>query len=303
MAQGWWEIQVLCEPLLEDIVSLRLEKFGCRGFASEVQSGAQGEVYRVRGYVPQEQVQILDLGALAVWIQRDAIAVEQPIPQVSWQRIDDEDWASSWKQHWQPEELGDRFLICPAWIDPPPSDRLVLTLDPGAAFGTGAHPTTQLCLESLEMRLSDLSPGLRLTLADVGCGSGILSIGAVLLGAHRVYAMDNDPLAVSATLSNRDLNQISEAQITAERASVERLIALDAGGVLLDGIICNILAEVIVEMIPTFSAVAKPETWGILSGILTTQAKMVADVLEQEGWIVATLWKRKEWCCFNIRRT
>ncbi len=324
MAQGWWEIEVLCEPMLEDIVSVRLEKFGCRGFASEAKGAFQGAAWtktppeetghsktnapthdatrRVRGYVPQDQVQILDLGALAVWLQQDAIAVEQPAPQVSWKRIDEEDWSSSWKQHWQPETIGDRFLICPAWIDPPATDRLILKLDPGAAFGTGAHPTTQLCLESLEMRLSELKADQRLTLADVGCGSGILSIGGIMLGAHRVYAMDNDPLAVKSTGDNRDLNQITESQISTDCASAERLKDLDNAGVVLDGIVCNILAEIIVDMIPTFSAVAKPHTWGILSGILTSQAKMVADLLEQEGWIVATLWKRKEWCCFNIRR-
>ncbi len=298
MAQGWWEIQILCEPLLEEIVTWRLDKFGCRGSAREV----QGISYLIKSYIPQSQVQILDLGALALWLKQDAIAVEQMPPRVTWQRIDEEDWSSSWKQHWKPEELGDRFLICPAWIEPPATDRLVLTLDPGVAFGTGAHPTTQLCLESLEMRLTELGD-TPITLADVGCGSGILSIGAVLLGAQRVYAVDTDPLAVKATEENRDLNQISDQRITSELGSADRIKALADSGIQFDGIVCNILAEVIVDLVPTFSAIAHNKTWAILSGILTSQAKTVADILEQEGWIVATLWKRKEWCCFNIRRS
>ena len=312
MAQSWWEIQVLCEPILEDLVSLRLEKFGCRGFSSEVPNlkeapawGNQAirpDQYLVKGYVPQSQIQILDLGALALALKQDAMAVDLPPPEVSWKRIHEEDWSTSWKQHWEAEEIGDRFLICPAWLEPDPTDRLVMILDPGVAFGTGAHPTTQLCLESLEMRFSVPETDRKLTIADMGCGSGILSIGAIQLGASQVYAMDTDPLAVKSTLANRDLNQISAEQIAVSQNSADKLLELAYSGVQFDGIVCNILADIIVDMIPTFSAVAEPHTWGILSGILTTQAQMIASKLEENGWIVATLWKRKEWCCFNVRR-
>ncbi|GBF81167.1 50S ribosomal protein L11 methyltransferase [Aphanothece sacrum] len=294
MSTSWWEITILCHPDLEDSIFWRLEKFGCSGMVQEI----KGKSYVIRAYVPQLQYQSLDLSALSLWLQQDALILELPQPLARWKLIDEEDWAQSWKQHWEPTEVGDLFLIYPAWLTPPEkSDRLILRLDPGAAFGTGTHQTTQLCLESLEMRLSKPTSGL--TVADIGAGSGILSIGAILLGAAQAYAVDIDPLSVQAVLHNRHLNNINPSSLVINQGSIEQLLELVPEGV--DGIICNILAEVIIELIPQFSKLAKPNAWGILSGILLEQSQAIADTLEQHGWIVAALWKRQQWCCFQIR--
>ncbi|WP_017305436.1 50S ribosomal protein L11 methyltransferase [Spirulina subsalsa] len=295
MANNWWEIKILCEPILEDMIFWRLEQFGCRGMAGE----QRGNSWLITTYLDQESIQLLDLAALSLLLRQDALTLELPAPITKWSLIDEEDWSSSWKQYWEPQEIGDRFLIYPAWLTlPPDSDRVIVRLDPGAAFGTGTHPTTQLCLESLEIRITPNEP--RQTLADIGCGSGILSIGAVLLGAERVYSVDIDPLAVRAAKSNRDLNQINPNQLSIHKGSVEIIPQLILEPV--DGILCNILAEVILELIPQMTDLVKPKGWGIFSGILLEQAKPIADTLEAHGWIVATLWKRGEWCCFNVRR-
>lgn len=297
MANSWWELQIFCDPIVEETIFWRLENFGCRGSSSEI----KGHHCLVKGYIPQEQAELLDLAALSLWLRQDALVLGLPLPAIQWHLIDEEDWSSSWKAHWQPQEIGDRFLINPAWLPvPTDTDRIVLRLDPGVAFGTGNHATTQLCLEALEMRLTDPETDNSLVLADIGCGSGILSVGAVLLGAHKVYAVDTDPLAVRSTRSNRTLNNVSAEALITEQGSIDRLKQIIDGPV--DGIVCNILAEVIIDLIPQMGAIVKPTTWGILSGILVEQAKPVADVLEQQGWIVATLWRRQEWCCFNIRR-
>ena len=148
------------------------------------------------------------------------------------------------------------------------------------------------------MRLDDPPSAL---VADIGCGSGILSIGAVLLGATKVYAVDNDELAVKSACSNRDLNQIDSRQLVVEHGSIDILSQLTKEP--FDGIVCNILAEVIIDLIPQMSAIVKPSSWGILSGILLEQAQSVADAVERNGWTVATLWRRQDWCCFNIRRS
>lgn len=298
MNNRWWEIQVYCESALEESVLWRFEQFGCRGSASI----REGDRVCIKTYIPEGEVSILDLGALAIRCQQDAAAMELSPPEVTWQQIDEEDWASNWKSHWKPEEIGDRFLVCPAWIEPPPTERLIITLDPGSAFGTGAHATTQLCLESLEMRLGDSGRPDQI-LADVGCGSGILSIGAIKLGASRIYAVDNDNLAVVATAKNRDLNHLSDRQISVEMGSIEQIKTLKEAGIVFDGIVCNILPEVIKQLLPTITEIATPQTWAILSGILTSQANDMASLLEQQGWIVATLWKRDPWCCFNVRRS
>lgn len=294
MANSWWEIQVLCDPALDESVFWRLEVFGCRGTASET----KGHTSLVRGYLSQTQAQLLDLSALSLLLRQDALCAEMPIPAVQWQLIDEEDWSSSWKDYWHPQEIGDRFLINPAWIATPETDRLVLRLDPGMAFGTGTHATTELCLEALEMRLGEPSNAI---IADVGCGSGILSIGALLLGAKQAYAVDTDPLAIDATISNRELNQISPDRLLVEVGSVAKIAQMIPEPV--DGIVCNILAEVIIDLIPQMSAIVKPTTWAVFSGILLDQVKPIADTLEQNDWIVATLWRRKDWCCLNARRS
>lgn len=306
MANSWWEIEVFCDPALEDLIFWRLENFGCRGTSSEV----KGHSRLVRAYIPAIQAELLDVAALSLWLRQDALCAGLPVPETHWHLIDEEDWASSWKQYWQPEKIGDRILIYPAWLPvPDQSERILLRLDPGAAFGTGNHPTTQLCLEALEMRLSippysPFSKGEQpeggAVVADIGCGSGILSIGAVLLGAQKAYAVDIDPIAVRYTRSNQELNNIGSDRLLVEKGSLDRLIKMIDGPV--DGLVCNILAEVIIDLIPHMDPILKSTTWGIISGVLLEQAKPVADTLEQYGWNVAALWRRQDWCCFNIRR-
>lgn len=293
---SWWEIKVLCDPALEESVFWRFDTLNGRGTSTQ----RKGSLSMIYAYFPQDQFELLDLGAIALLLQQDALCMELAIPRVDWRLIDEEDWAKSWKDYWQPQEIGERLLINPAWL-PPPTDnsRVILKLDPGVAFGTGAHATTQLCLESLEMRIEPKENNL--VVADIGCGSGILSISAILLGARQAYAVDIDPLAVKSTAANRELNGISPDRLVVSEGSLDKLSQQLTEPV--DGIFCNILAEVILDLIPQMSDIAKPSTWGILSGILLEQSKLVADTLEENGWIVATLWRRQDWCCLNIRRS
>ncbi|NJK58134.1 MAG: 50S ribosomal protein L11 methyltransferase [Pleurocapsa sp. SU_5_0] len=308
MSNRWWEIVVKCEPVLEESVFWRLEKFGCSGTAIKVkvlndeqslESESTDQQILIKSYIPEIDTQLLDLAALSLWLEQDAKLLEVSVPEAQWHLIDEEDWATGWKDYWQPMEIGDRFLIYPAWETPPEkTDRLILRLDPGAAFGTGTHPTTQLCLESLEMRLS--GDAKHQTIADIGCGSGILSLGSVLLGAKKVYAVDTDALATKTCRSNCQLNELSRDSIIVRDGSVEKLIAENE---IFDGIICNILADTILKLFPQFNQITHEKSWAVLSGILLTQADQIADVVEQQGWTVAALWKRKDWCCFNIRRS
>ena len=296
MSNNWWKIQILCDPSLEELVFWRLEKFGCPGTATEV----KGKQHWITAYIPVKLASLGNLAALELSLKEDAMAFGVDLLSVTkWQEIQQEDWGSNWKKHWSITEIGDRFLICPAWLSPPPhTSRLVLRLDPGIAFGTGTHPTTSLCLEALEMRFAVEKNQI---IADIGCGSGILSIAASLLGAPQVYGVDIDPLAIYATKNNRNLNQIDAQKLTVARGSVEELMKLKSDG--FNGIMCNILAETIIELIPQMTNLAKPTTWAILSGILLEQTAEVTHVVEEYGWIVATIWEREKWCCLNIRRS
>ncbi len=286
----------MCHSNLEEPFFLRLSNFGCRGTATEI----KGKSLLMKAYLPKVEAESLDLAALSIWLRQDALVWGLPPPKMRWDVINEEDWASSWKQYWEPTKIGDRFLINPAWLEiPQDSDRIILMMDPGAAFGTGVHPTTQLCIESLEMRLEfQKEPPV---LMDIGCGSGILSIAALLLGAKQAYALDTDSLAVKATGSNRDLNKIEAKNLIVKKGSIERAKEFEIQS--FDGILCNITAEPIKALIPQMTEFVKPTTWAVFSGILLDQAGSIADVLEENGWIVGTVWKRQNWCCFNVRRS
>jgi ribosomal protein L11 methyltransferase len=294
MSNRWWEIKIDCVPSLEESIFWRLSEFGCKGMSTQ----KQGDNILISAYTPQVQVKLLDVSDLFLQLAEDAQDIGYPLPVTKCNLIDEEDWSSSWKQHWAPQSIGDRLLINPAWLDlPSDTERIILQLDPGVAFGTGTHATTQLCLEALEMRLQ---PGTNLTIADIGCGSGILSTAALLLGAKQVYAVDNDPLAVKATGENRQLNGIAAERLLVSLGSIEQLQIMLAEPV--DGFVCNILADVIIQLAPYMAAIVKPKGWAALSGILSTQAPNVSTVLEQHGWVVGTVWNRQEWCCINLKR-
>lgn len=287
----WWEISVTADPALDDPICWRLQEQGCLGTASQ----QRDHTLTVRGYLPERQVPIAELERIAALLQQDVAEMGCGPLQVAWQQVPEEDWAKSWKDHWRCEEIGDRILIHPAWLPRPETDRLVVTLNPGVAFGTGAHATTQLCLRALESKLQTPQAAM----ADIGCGSGILSISAVLLGAGRAYGVDTDPLAVEAACDSRDLNGISVEQIQFHEGSIEQIIT---AGQTVDGFVCNILAEVILKLIPQFIGIATPNTWGILSGILVSQQQMITDALAKQGWQVTEITEQGDWCCLQIHR-
>jgi ribosomal protein L11 methyltransferase len=292
----WWEIQICCPLWLEEAIAWRLDDFGCRGTASEVVSGN----HQIRAYIHQEQADVAQLELLQSQLQADAKAMQAPDSiSVQWHLIQEEDWAQTWKQYWHPQAIGDHLLIYPAWLPLPEQiQRQLLRLDPGVAFGTGNHPTTQLCLEALETVMRQ--NGVPEVIADVGCGSGILSIAAALLGAKQIYAVDLDPLAVTSTLSNWQLNQLPLEQLTVCQGSVEQLI--QNSWMPVDGIVCNILAPVIIELMPQLSQIAHAKTWMILSGLLTSQAAAVFESASQYGWMNLEQRNQGDWSGLIVQR-
>ena len=271
----WWEVTVICPHALEDSVYWAFDELGSKGTASQTKDNSR----IMTAYFPQVQLQP---SAFETFKSELLSMASGSSVSVDWRTIEEEDWAKSWKRHWQPEEVGDRLLINPAWMTPPPTERTILTLDPGSAFGTGAHATTQLCLEALERQSLTNA-----TLADIGCGSGILSIVSLLYGARRAYAADVDPLAFSSTRSNAEANGVTAEQLQVQIGSLPEVIAMaqQDKALPIDGIVCNILSEIIVGLIiPRLSELAGLDTWGILSGILISKAPWVKEHLIAYGW-------------------
>ena len=211
--------------------------------------------------------------------------------------MEDEDWSNSWKKHWQPDPVGKRLLILPAWLDVPDEyqSRLVVKIDPGSAFGTGSHPTTRLCLEALEAKISSNQ-----RVADLGCGSGILGLAALALGAREVIAADIDSLAVRATRENSLLNGLKAGEFIVGHGSIETLEVLLQGDSA-DLLLCNILAPVIEELAPKFDSVLKPTGLGLLSGLLDDQVPRLIQVLAECGWQARPMAGQGRWGLLEIK--
>jgi len=211
-----------------------------------------------------------------------------PMPDPIYNMIDEADWAEAWKAHYHPVRIGKHILIRPAWIEVEPSDDdLVISLDPGMAFGTGTHPTTQLCLEALEDRVQQNQQVL-----DLGCGSGILSIAAAKLGAASILAVDIDPIAVKSTLENAEANGVA-ALIEAQEGSLQTVLAT---GQQFDFVVVNILAKIILAMCEQgLGDTVHPGGQAIFSGIIEEQVDDVKAALAQTGLQVRGQRQQGDW--------
>jgi ribosomal protein L11 methyltransferase len=220
-------------------------------------------------------------------------------PSVS--RITDEDWSTSWKDHFKPLRIGNRLVIKPTWENfPATGDDIILELDPGMAFGTGTHPTTMLCLSILERILSgkNIESGSELkknsSVLDVGTGSGILSIAAALLGAESVTAIDIDPDAIRVAIDNCTLNRV-----TAMVAASDTPLHLISGS--FDIILANILAEELVRLAPELVQRISPAGFLILSGILTEKEDLVVNGFSNFNITLTEIAREGEWSCIVFR--
>ncbi len=215
-----------------------------------------------------------------------------------WSIIKEEDWLTSWKKYWTPELIGNHFLILPCWInlDEKFKDKQIIKIDPGAAFGTGSHPSTYLCLEKMENMLLSNKKVL-----DIGSGSGILSIAARLLGAKEICAIDYDYLAINSTNSNFQLNFGNLNDLTTYLGSFNEVIIKYQLNKF-DLVFCNILAEVIKEMIPNIYKCLRKNGHVIFSGILNSQKDEIIKILNQNNLKLLDLSSDKDWVCISAQK-
>lgn len=209
----------------------------------------------------------------------------------------EEDWANNWKQYFKPLTVGERLVIKPSWEEYDPTDgRTVLEIDPASSFGTGQHNTTQLCLELIEKNLRD---GDRVL--DLGCGSGILSIAAVLLGADSATAVDISQNSVETAKENASKNNIPTEKYTAycgdiisDNALVEKI-----GGEF-DIIAANIVADVLIAMSPLFEKFLKKGSKLILSGIIIERADEVIEAVKSKGYTLVEIREKDGWAAVSF---
>jgi ribosomal protein L11 methyltransferase len=207
----------------------------------------------------------------------------KPFPNYKLELVEDKDWIREWMDTFKPMPFGKRLWICPSWLEPTDPDAVNLKLDPGLAFGTGTHPTTSLCLKWLDGQ--DVSGK---TVVDFGCGSGILGVAAMILGAKHLVGIDIDPQAILASNENTERNNVS-------MDTVEFYLPEDAPSYQADMVLANILAGPLVELKNAILSYLLPGGLLVLSGILASQAQEVADayaenctinlIKEDDGWV------------------
>lgn len=206
--------------------------------------------------------------------------------EVTISEVDEEEWATAWKKYYHPVKISKRFTIVPTWeiYNPVSSDELIIELDPGMAFGTGTHPTTVMSLQALEkvVRPSD-------RVIDIGTGFGVLTIGAALLSAKEVYALDLDEIAVKAANDNVELNKVQDI-VTVEEGNLADKVDQPA-----DVVVANILAEVIMSFTDDAFNIVKPGGSYITSGIIEAKKNDVKASLEASGFVIEDVMMMEDW--------
>ena len=211
--------------------------------------------------------------------------------------MEDSDWENNWKQYYKPMEIGERLLVIPQWETAELHGRVPLILDPGLTFGTGSHATTRLCLTALEKVVKE---GDRVL--DLGCGSGILSIAALCLGAKEATAVDIDDKCLTVAYDNAALNGIGKDTYTVKVGNVitdEAMRSQLGGGYQI--VLANIVADVIIALAPLVRSLMAEGGWFLCSGIIDTRADEVAEKLRAAGLVLAQRQESEGWCAFTCR--
>ena len=214
------------------------------------------------------------------------------------ENMEDADWENNWKQFYKPMEIGDRLIVIPEWESAGvPEGRVALRLNPGLTFGTGSHATTRLCLQALEQHIHSGEKVL-----DLGCGSGILSIAALLLGAKDAFACDIDDKCVGVAYENAALNGVGKEHYTVRAGDVlsDKRLQKEFGGDY-DVIVANIVADVIIALAPQVGKLLKKGGIFLCSGIIDDRADEVREKLVEAGWTIEETRSSEGWFSYLCR--
>ena len=295
--KDWYKLTFLIDSDSEEIIIWKLNELGIFSFSFEYLIKNENRK-EVNIWLPVDDWDESSRRGFEKIISK-LLNINVPINQFfDWSFIKEEDWLTSWKKYWAPELVGNHFLILPCWININEKfkDKQIIKIDPGAAFGTGSHPSTYLCLEKMEnIFFSDKK------ILDIGSGSGILGVAARVLGAKEVCAVDNDYLAINSTKSNFQLNFSNLKNLNTYLGPFNEVI-LKNQLKQFDFVLCNILAEVIKEMIPNIYTCLSNNGEVIFSGILNSQKDEIIKILIQNDLKLLDLSTRKDWACISAQK-
>lgn len=290
MSAAYWEIDVAVPPDASEPVTNFLWELGALGVVEEEVPGAMP---RLRAFYPAH-VDAAGLESRLCAYAEGLRALGLPAPgPARVAPLEDADWAAAWREHFKPLRVGRRLLVAPPWDAPAVSERLIVVIEPGRAFGTGHHGTTAGCLEALE---DVVERGLPAEAIDLGTGSGILAVAAACLGIERVLAVDDDPDAVAAAAANAERNGVA-GRVHCMLADAG---ALDAAPVPL--VLANLLSAAHARLAPRYAEHVTPGGALVLGGILDPEAPGVASALAQHGFVTCGTRALEGWTTLHLTR-
>ncbi|MEO8607821.1 MAG: 50S ribosomal protein L11 methyltransferase [Chloroflexota bacterium] len=299
----WIEVALSVDGESAEAVAELLQRYGHQGVAIEQEGippeewddgeALPAQMLTIRAYLPADER--AEDAKMRLEAALGHMSLMYPMPKPAYTIVKEEDWAEAWKAHYHPIRIGRKLFIRPLWIDVATApDDIVIALDPGMAFGTGTHPTTQLCLEALE---DAVQWGVQVL--DLGTGSGILAIGAAKLGAAHILALDIDPIAVKVTQENIEQNGVAE-KITAQQGSLENVITSARR---FDLVVVNILARIIIMMCDQhLGDTVRPGGKALFSGIILEQADDVEAALRKTGLEPTARRQEGDWVLIEATR-
>lgn len=310
MSTEWLEISMAVNGELAEAVAEVLSRYCPNGvtmeqgirYLDDEDAGTPDGPITVRAFLPADGSQ--DETRARIEEALHYLGMIQPLPPPGFRTIADQNWMAAWRKQYRPISIGRRLTVLPAWMELENPSRTAVKIDPGMAFGTGTHPSTQLCLEFLDDIFADAIPpkkdSSRDALIDVGCGSGILSIAALKLGVRSVLAVDVDAVALQNTRENAELNHI-EAGLELGVGSVREILEGNFRVRSAPVVVANILAPVIIRLFDDGLAdLLLPGGIMILAGILETQADGVEAAARRAGLMLQEKRSKGEWIALSV---
>lgn len=301
--KDYFEVSVSINPnVIEIVTEVFFDRFECEGVVQAEEKYkdleliettndvAKGYIrYEERDFKPSEIQQVFDEARNA--LKEEGFTDEElGTWQVSVKKVINQDWSQKWKEHWKPTKASEHIIICPSWEEcSHKKDEILITLDPGSAFGTGTHATTQLCIQAIEKYVKQGDE-----VADIGTGSGILAITAIKFGAVHAIGIDNDSLVIDVAQDNAQVNgvynKIDFSCATADAVTEQ-----------FDFVCANILHNVLAEIMGDLKAIMKPQAKMVLSGILNEKKDVVLAAVEKHGLSVVEILTQDQWVAIVVK--
>ncbi len=306
--KDYYEISVNINPAaIELVTDVFFEQFECEGVIQAEEKYKDLELMETtndvaKGYILFEEEKFAPLDIQKIFYDARENLIEKGFTEEelgSWsidaKKVVNQDWSKKWKEHWRPTRASEHVVICPSWEDYAlKKDEILIHLDPGSAFGTGTHATTQLCIQAIEkyMKPGDF-------VADIGTGSGILAIAALKCGASQAVGIDNDPLVIDVAMDNAQVNNVLN-KIEFKHETADELLKTHSEE--FDFVAANILHNVLAEIMGDLKALMKNGAYMVLSGILDEKKQVVFEAIEAHELHTVETLKQENWIAIVVQK-